>query len=121
MVIVNNMRANVAVLSYADHDRVVKLLHSLDRTVRSAKVEAILELEKYKTLMVDELFSKLKSSEVYHGVLQRSRTRLISIVWLSCLVQGLILTCLGDIFLCLSLCLCQMRCSTCWARSTSCC
>jgi hypothetical protein len=68
MVIVNNMRANVAVLSYADHDRAVKLLHSLDHTVRSAKVEAILELEKYETLMVDELFSKLKSSEVYHGV-----------------------------------------------------
>jgi hypothetical protein len=32
-VIVNKMRANVAVLSYDDHDRAVKLLHSLDRTV----------------------------------------------------------------------------------------
>jgi hypothetical protein len=32
-VIVNNMRANVAVLPYDDHDRAVKLLHSLDRTV----------------------------------------------------------------------------------------
>jgi hypothetical protein len=32
-VVVNNMRANVDVLSYDDHDRVVKLLHSLDRTV----------------------------------------------------------------------------------------
>jgi hypothetical protein len=31
MVIVNNMRANVAVLPYDDHDRAVKLLHSLDR------------------------------------------------------------------------------------------
>jgi hypothetical protein len=63
-VIVNNMRANVAVLPYDDHDRAVKLLHSLDRTVWSGKVEAILESEKYETLTVDELFSKLKSSEV---------------------------------------------------------
>jgi hypothetical protein len=32
-VVVNNMRANVDVLPYDDHDRAVKLLHSLDRTV----------------------------------------------------------------------------------------
>jgi hypothetical protein len=67
-VIVNKMRANVAVLPYDDHDRAVKLLHSLDRTVWSGMVEAILESEKYKTLTVDELFSKLKSSEVDCGV-----------------------------------------------------
>jgi hypothetical protein len=67
-VIVNNMRANVVVLPYDDHDRAVKLLHSLDRTMWSGKVEAILESEKYETLMVDELFSKLKSSEVDRGV-----------------------------------------------------
>jgi hypothetical protein len=67
-VIVNNMRANVVVLPYDDHDRAIKLLHSLDRTVWSEKVEAILELEKYETLMMDELFSKLKSSEVDRGV-----------------------------------------------------
>jgi hypothetical protein len=67
-VIVNNMRANVAVLPYDDHDRVVKLLHSLNRTVLSGKVETILESEKYETLTVDELFSKLKSSEVDRGV-----------------------------------------------------
>jgi hypothetical protein len=63
-VIANNMRANVVVLPYDDHDRAVKLLHSLDHTVWSGKVEAILESEKYETLTVDELFSKLKSSEV---------------------------------------------------------
>jgi hypothetical protein len=62
------MRANVVVLQYDDHDRAIKLLHSLDRTVWSGKVKAILESEKYETLMVDELFSKLKSSEVDHGV-----------------------------------------------------
>jgi hypothetical protein len=46
-VIVNNMRANVVVLPYDDHDRAVMLLRSLDRTVWKGKVEAILELEKY--------------------------------------------------------------------------
>jgi hypothetical protein len=66
--VIVNIRANVAVLPYDDHDRAVKLLHSLDRTVWSGKVEAILELEKYETLMVDELFSKLKSFEVDRGV-----------------------------------------------------
>jgi hypothetical protein len=67
-VIVNNMRANVAVLPYDDHDRAIKLLHSLDCTVWSEKFKAILELEKYETLTVDELFSKLKSSEMDRGV-----------------------------------------------------
>jgi hypothetical protein len=42
-VIVNNMRANVVVLPYDDHDRAIKLLHSLDRTVWSEKIEEILE------------------------------------------------------------------------------
>jgi hypothetical protein len=68
MVIVNNMWANVAMLPYDDHDRTVKILHSLDLTVWSGKVEAILESEKYETLTVDELFSMLKSSEVDRGV-----------------------------------------------------
>jgi hypothetical protein len=67
-VIVNNMRANVVVLPYDDHDRAVKLLHSLNHTVWSRKVETILESEKYETPTVDELFSKLKSSEVDRGV-----------------------------------------------------
>jgi hypothetical protein len=43
----------------------------------SEKVEAILGSEKYETLTVDKLFSKLKSSEVDHEVrqcAQRSRT-----------------------------------------------
>jgi hypothetical protein len=62
MVIVNNMRPNVALLPYDDYNRVVKLLHSLDRTMWSAKVEAIMESSEYETLMVGELFSKLKSS-----------------------------------------------------------
>jgi hypothetical protein len=67
-VIVNNMRANMVVLPYDDHDRTVYLLHSLDRTVWSGKVEAIVGSEKYETLTVNELFSKLKSFEVDRGV-----------------------------------------------------
>jgi hypothetical protein len=63
-VVVNNMRANVDVLPYDYHDRVVKLLHALDRTVWEGKVEAILESDKYTTLTVKELFSKHKSAEV---------------------------------------------------------
>jgi hypothetical protein len=65
------MRANVAVLPYDDHDRAMKLLHSLDHTVWDGKVKAILESEKYDTLMVNELFSKLKSAELDHGVTAR--------------------------------------------------
>jgi hypothetical protein len=43
------MRANVVELLYDDHDRAIKLLHSLDRTMSSDKVKAILESEKYDT------------------------------------------------------------------------
>jgi hypothetical protein len=67
-VVVNNMRANVVMLPYDDHDRVVKLLHSLDCTIWDGEVEAILESEKYDTLTVNELFSKLKSAELDRGV-----------------------------------------------------
>jgi hypothetical protein len=67
-VVVNNMRANVDVLPYNDHDRAVKLLHSLDRTIWCGKFEAIVESEKYDTLTVNELFSKLKSAEVDRGM-----------------------------------------------------
>jgi hypothetical protein len=70
-VVVNNMRANVDVLPYDDHDRAVKLLHSLDRTVWGEKFEAIVESEKYDTLTVNELFSKLKSVEVDRGMIAK--------------------------------------------------
>jgi hypothetical protein len=68
-VVVNNMRANVHVLSYDDHDRDVKLLHTIYQNVWDRKVEAILEFKKYTTLTVKELFSKLKSAEVDHGLI----------------------------------------------------
>jgi hypothetical protein len=67
-VAVNNMRANVDVLPYDDHDRAVKLLHSLDCTIWGGKFKAIVELEKYDTLTVNELFSRLKSAEVDRGM-----------------------------------------------------
>jgi hypothetical protein len=67
-VVVNNMRANVDVLSYDDHDRAVKLLHSLDRTIWDGKFEAIVDSKKYDTLTVNEMFSKLKSAEVDRGM-----------------------------------------------------
>jgi hypothetical protein len=66
--VVNNMRANVDVLPYDDHDRAVKLLHSLDRTIWGRKFEAIVESDKYDTLTVNELFSKLKSAKVDRGM-----------------------------------------------------
>jgi hypothetical protein len=65
--VVNNMRANVDVLPYDDHDRVIKLLHLLDRTVWGGKFESTVESE-YDTLTVNELFSKLKSAEVDRGM-----------------------------------------------------
>jgi hypothetical protein len=68
MVVVNNMRANFDILPYDDHDRAVKLLHWLDRMVWDGKFKAIVELEKYDTLTVNELFSKLKSAEVDCGM-----------------------------------------------------
>jgi hypothetical protein len=67
-VVVNNIRANVDVLPYDDHDRAVKLLHSLDCTVWGEKLKAGVELDMYDTLTVNELFSKLKSAEVDRGM-----------------------------------------------------
>jgi hypothetical protein len=86
--VVNNMRANVNVLSYDDHDRAVKILHVLDRTVQDGKVDAIFESEKYTTLTVNKLFSKLKSAEVGHGL----TARLTPIISLSSVVEWLSLT-----------------------------
>jgi hypothetical protein len=67
-VVVNNIRANVDVLPYDDHVRAIKLLHSLDRTIWGGKFEAIVESEKYDTLTVNELFSKLKSAKEDRGM-----------------------------------------------------
>jgi len=62
--IVNKMRANRAQLPYDDHDMAIKLLHALDRKVWEVKFAAIIESPNYETLTVEELFSKLKSTEI---------------------------------------------------------
>jgi hypothetical protein len=62
--IVNNMKANVEDFPYTEHDQALKLLHILDQNVWGARVEAIKESEQYLTIELDDLFSKLKSSEV---------------------------------------------------------
>jgi hypothetical protein len=51
-VVVNNMRDNVDVLPYNDHDRAIKLLHSLDPTVLGGMFKAIVKSEKYDTLTI---------------------------------------------------------------------
>jgi hypothetical protein len=117
--IVNNIRANVVVLPYDNQDRAIKLLHSLDCTKWSEKVEDIIESKKYETLMMDELFSKLKSSEVDHGV--RAKIEILTNPHSLALVSGsrtnanmssryFSLSCHGP---------CQMGSLTCWARRTS--
>ncbi|XP_021320538.1 uncharacterized protein LOC110436975 [Sorghum bicolor] len=62
--IINKMRANKAQLPYDDHERALKLLYALDRKVWDVKVSAIIESLNYDTITVDELFSKLKSTEI---------------------------------------------------------
>jgi hypothetical protein len=70
-VVVNNMRANVDVFPYDDHDRTIRLLHSLDHPVWGRKFEAIVESEKYDTLTLNKLFLKLKSVEVDRGMIAK--------------------------------------------------
>jgi hypothetical protein len=86
-VVVNNMRASVDMLLYDDHDRAVNLLHSLDCTIWGGKFEAIVESEKYDTLTVNELFSKLKSDEVDRGMIAKLEARLTLIVLPSSVVR----------------------------------
>ena len=64
LAIVNKIKANITILPYIDHDRALKLLHALDHDVWGTKVYAIIESTGYETLSTDELFSKLKSTEV---------------------------------------------------------
>ena len=66
-VIVNKMRANMGTcieFPYTDHERAIKLLEALDPKVWETKVAAITESDGYETLTTEELFSKLKASEI---------------------------------------------------------
>jgi hypothetical protein len=56
----------VTQLPYNDHERALKLLHAQDHRVWEVKVSAIIESPNYETLIVDELFSKFKSTEIDH-------------------------------------------------------
>jgi hypothetical protein len=62
--IINKMKANKPTMVLDDHERAIKLLYALDRKVWEVKVNAIQESATLDTLTVDELFSKLKSSEL---------------------------------------------------------
>jgi hypothetical protein len=66
--------------------------------------------------MVDELFSKLKSSEVDHGVCAKieNPTDPRSLALVSGSRNNANMS--SRQFFCLALCPCQMRSSTCWAR-----
>ena len=64
--IANKMRTNKAQLPYDDHERALKLLHALNLRVWEAKASAIIESPNYETLIMDDLFCKLKSTEIDH-------------------------------------------------------
>ena len=58
------MWANKSQLPYDDHERALKLLYTLDRKVWDVKTSGIIEFANCNTLIVDELFSKLRSTEI---------------------------------------------------------
>ena len=64
--IVNRVNANrfADALEYTEHENALKLLYALDRSVWDLKVNTIIESAGYETLTVNELFSKLKATEV---------------------------------------------------------
>ena len=72
----NKVRSNKPLLAptYTDHEQALKQLYALDQKVWEVKVLAIIESANYDTLTVDELFSKLKATEVD----KLSRARLAS-------------------------------------------
>ena len=51
-------------LDYTEHEKALKLFYALDRSVWDLKVNTIIESAGYETLTVNELFSKLKATEV---------------------------------------------------------
>ena len=63
--IVNKVNANRSAdaLEYTEHEKALKLLYALDRSVWDLKVNTIIESAGYETLTVNELFSKLKATK----------------------------------------------------------
>jgi len=64
--IINRLGANSApaALPYSDHQQAVKLLYAFDRKVWEIKKNSILESVGYDTIGMEELYSKLKATEV---------------------------------------------------------
>src|SRR5579859_5065034 len=60
----NKMRDNNSKMPYGDHELALKLLHALDRNVWGIKVDAITESPNYETLTLEDLYSKLRSTEI---------------------------------------------------------
>src|SRR5579883_1335805 len=58
------MRDNNSKMPYGDHELALKLLHALDRSVWGIKVDAITESPNYETLTLEDLYSKLRSTEI---------------------------------------------------------
>src|SRR5579883_145164 len=58
------MRDNNSKMPYGDHELALKLLHTLDRSVWGVKVDAIIESANYETLTLEDLYSKLRSTEI---------------------------------------------------------
>src|SRR5438132_6101856 len=51
-------------MPYEDHDIELKLLHTLDRSVWGVKVYDVIESANYETLTLEDLYSKLRSTEI---------------------------------------------------------
>ena len=59
-----NANRSTNALEYTEHEKALKLLYALDRSVWYLKVNTIIESAGYEALTVNELFSKLKATEV---------------------------------------------------------
>ncbi|KAJ1253465.1 hypothetical protein BS78_K252500 [Paspalum vaginatum] len=64
--IINKLRVNSSPerIPYTDHQQAVKLLYALDKKIWEIKVNSIIESEAYDTIRVEDLYSKLKATEV---------------------------------------------------------
>ena len=71
--IINKMKVNKPTMVLDDHERAIKLLYALDQKIWEVKVNAIQESTTLDTLTVDELFSKLKSSELDNQIQAKLR------------------------------------------------
>jgi len=117
--IVNKVRMNKPqeTQTYSDHEKAMKLLYALDRKVWEVKVQTIIESAGYETLTVEELFSKLKASEVEklsRAKMEGNHADASASKSIALVGNSGTLTFLLEAFACLLLCLIQMSSWTCW-------